>query len=473
MDPFRPSRLIVRSPKRRDQTEANESSDLEMNTDELMDEEGRPVTTADTSVERTLGNEGAGGQTPLSTGVSISEAEINGDLFYSSPHQQYILKMRLSEEETMESFRNVLQRIRKAMSRQRNINMDVQKGISELEELVDIMSDYRRSWKNAEAEKTRSKDLVGTVNTAENVGDGISTIAQKRISTSPAEMTRTMKLQRKTKRKIRESTKAGIEVVRKEAEEEKPPEREQAANGKRKRLKRVRERSDAIIVKPTEGYSYAEVLKNLKENVKPEELDVTIHTVRRTKTGAILVELEKGYRKERFCNAVKSSLGAVAEVRGIENRATIEIRDIEGFSIEEDILTAVKRTVELSGSEITVKLTSPNAWDQRRAFVSLPAKDANKLLKLERIKIGWVNCRIRHHEETRRCYRCFRRGHTQRECKGPDRNGMGLCIQCGEKGHTLKQCKKPPKCCLCLEEGRKSVDHIPGSRGCNAGEKQQ
>lgn len=240
---------------------------------------------------------------------------------------------------------------------------------------------------------------------------------------------------------------------------------------KKKRKKKIRARSDAIIVRPTEGHSYAEVLKSLRENVKPDEAEVAVRLIRKTKTGAILLELEKGGKKEQFFEAIKGTLKEAADVKDIKSNVTIEIRDIEGFSTKEDVHTAVCKMTKLSDGEVTVHLTNPNIRDQKKAFVSLPAHGANKLLDEERIKIGWSNCRLKHLEETKRCFRCFGLGHTQWECKSKDRKGMGLCIRCGEKGHMLKQCKNPPKCCLCLEEDKSPVDHTPGSRGCKASKK--
>ena len=51
-------------------------------------------------------------------------------------------------------------------------------------------------------------------------------------------------------------------------------------------------RSKAILIKPSEGVSYAAILKNLKSRVNPDELGAKIRAIRETRTKDLLVELE-------------------------------------------------------------------------------------------------------------------------------------------------------------------------------------
>ena len=65
--------------------------------------------------------------------------------------------MKISEEEALSKCRSVLKKMKIAITRQRNINMDVQNDVSELDELLDVIADYRGSWKKAEKEIELSK----------------------------------------------------------------------------------------------------------------------------------------------------------------------------------------------------------------------------------------------------------------------------------------------------------------------------
>ena len=49
----------------------------------------------------------------------------------------------------------------------------------------------------------------------------------------------------------------------------------------------------AVLVKPTEGVSYAAILKSLKSRVNPKELGVTVQGIRETRFRRLLVEMTK------------------------------------------------------------------------------------------------------------------------------------------------------------------------------------
>ena len=51
-------------------------------------------------------------------------------------------------------------------------------------------------------------------------------------------------------------------------------------------------RKKAVLIKPAKGVSYAAILKNLKQRVKLDELGVTVHEMRRTRSEDLLVELK-------------------------------------------------------------------------------------------------------------------------------------------------------------------------------------
>ena len=53
-----------------------------------------------------------------------------------------------------------------------------------------------------------------------------------------------------------------------------------------------RGRPDEVQIKPVEGVSYAAIVKNLKKHVKPDELGVTVHGIRKTRSKDLLVELK-------------------------------------------------------------------------------------------------------------------------------------------------------------------------------------
>jgi len=393
-----------------------------------------------------------------------------------SPRLEHIFNMRAQEEQKLERCQAVLRKMRRAVKTASNTNRDIKDGISQLDELIEVALSLRKTWKEKEgdmliakqAEKARQPDL--------NANETQTPLAAgKRLATSAAEA--------ETKKKARDQSQAPEEgqnpewqTANKRKKKKKPsenkqpksrPESKKAVDDSQKR-KRARKRikPEAVLVKPSEGKSYAEVLKSLKNGTKLEDTGAEVTSMRKTKGGAILLELAKGGKKEQLCNVIRNALKDVAVVSDLKESATIEIRDLDSLTTDEEVAVAVKKIV--SDPDIKVRLSKANSREQRRAFVHLSADAARTIVALGRIKIGWVSCRLKQLEDVKRCFKCFGLGHTQANCKGPDRKGAGLCIRCGVVGHKMKGCTQTPKCCICTDAGSGTTDHIPGSRKCPA-----
>ena len=63
----------------------------------------------------------------------------------SSPQKEQIEKMRSKEAEQLQKYRTVIGSMKDAISRQRNISMDVKTGLKELEEPIDVIAHCRSS----------------------------------------------------------------------------------------------------------------------------------------------------------------------------------------------------------------------------------------------------------------------------------------------------------------------------------------
>ena len=77
------------------------------------------------------------------------------------------------------------------------------------------------------------------------------------------------------------------------------------------------------------------------------------------------------------------------------------------------------------------------------AVVRLTQADARSLLGIGRLRVGWVNCRIREHVEVARCFRCQGYGHVSRDCILPGRKQQQACWRSGVASHVVKECKAP------------------------------
>ena len=209
-----------------------------------------------------------------------------------------------------------------------------------------------------------------------------------------------------------------------------------------------RARPEAVLIKPTEGVSYAAILKYLKKHVKPDELGVTVHGIWETRSKDLLVELKFSKKgRGRLDTALREVIGASRTVRHLIPRIEVKIADIEASIEAEDVENAVRGFFDhASELELKVSLTKRPSPGNRKAYVLLEKARALKLLKVTYIKIGWVSCRVRQKMKINRSYRCLGFGHMAANCRGPDRS----------------------RSCCFAKEDKPRDDHIPGTIRCTA-----
>lgn len=460
---FRRSNKVLRSPEpgntpkqpEQSASKADTNGDSSPNTTEVVDLT-YPNTEEDTTNSRKEQN-----TSPAAQPTSLRP---------NSPRQEFITKMRLAEEESLEKCKSIVQKMKQAIAKQKNVSLDVKNGAAQLEEMLDIIISYRRNWQTSEKEsvcaaQANRKDITDKV-------PGPAT--PKRRATSPPEQQPSQKTRRKKDGQWQLVTHKKQRMGKPDEEENaagtpkslvKAPQRKKE-NEKRRGLK-SKKLSEAVVIKPAEGSSYADVLKNIRSKLKLSD-EVNLKGIRKTRAGAVLLELEKGQTADpNFCEALRTTLRETATVADLKPKATVEIKDLDSLTTKEEVTDSVKRALQGYDGDLKINISAPNSREQVRAYVTINEEQAEILIKQARIKIGWINCRVRLRENYKRCFRCFGPGHSTWDCQGPDRRGQGLCIKCGQPGHKMKECNKPPKCCLCSEAKYNELDHIPSSMKCS------
>ena len=114
--------------------------------------------------------------------------------------------------------------------------------------------------------------------------------------------------------------------------------------------------------------------------------------------------LKKGGDVSAFEKALDRALGDKADVKSLVSKGTLEVRDLDETVTRKEVVAA-----------LCIALGKPDLGDHCRlykrfdsvqtAVVRLTEANARNLLGLSKLRVGWVNYRIREHDEVVRCFR--------------------------------------------------------------------
>lgn len=408
-------------------------------------------------------------------------------------HQRFLDADRKMEE-GFQKIRTLIISMTTAIQKQPNISSTVKNGLPVLEEALDSMVEAARA--SIEARNSMISASPTEMNIVKPPGEtaAILVTTQKRTASSPLQakeekrkkdQTSAISWQKARSKKTKRAAKAietpnnGEVIHARTAEESKtamakidqistaPCTTETSPNLVGGQLKKRKPQREALLIKPAQGKSYAEVLREIRAKVNPTDTRTEIRAIRRTRSGEVLVELgrEKG-DKVAFGEALRRSLGGLATVRSLEPKESVEIRDLDDLTTVDEVTAAVIGATGGLAEHPAVSITKSNSRAQRMAIVTLSAKEARQLAAAQHIKIGWVSCRVRQRLNVPRCFRCLSYGHHANTCNGPNRSH--LCFKCMKPDHKSKDCSSPEYCALCAEvsTGQEDPDHVAGSRKC-------
>lgn len=396
-----------------------------------------------------------------------------------SPDEKNIELSQETIDVELKRMRGVLLEMQVAAGRQKNVSVVVKNGMVSLETSLVLIESFHRVWRashqrlHRETRETETQAPSPSMLAAQAAGKRVAESSpeeQRKMkrqrdtgdptATNPSEMAFQKVLSKKEKRKARaeerKAAKQEEELQQRKVKRKDPPKKKSKA------------RPAAVIIKPSAGKSYSDILGTIRSSVKPADTGAEIRAVRRTRTGDVLVELGPGTKsKSDFGDALQTTLGATALVRCLDPKSTVELLDLDELTTEAEVKSVLDVEVKKS-VDARIFVSKANPRGQKMALITLPVPDAETLLKKGRIKIGWVSCRVRAKLVLPRCFKCLGYGHVAGGCTGPDRSK--LCFKCGSQEHQANSCKETPSCVLCKKDDSAPADyqHVPGSSRCRA-----
>ncbi|KRF97424.1 uncharacterized protein Dwil_GK28277, partial [Drosophila willistoni] len=199
-------------------------------------------------------------------------------------------------------------------------------------------------------------------------------------------------------------------------------------SARKQRPIRKKAKCEAVVVKTSED-TYAEVLRAMRTDPQLKEFSADVQKIRRTQTGDMLIELKKDSvnKSSTYKELTERVMGEKVQVKAMCPEVTLQLRDLDWITTEEEVRTAIKEQCDLETVQMTVRLRRAPLGTQA-ASIKLPVDAANKALEVGKIRVGCSVCPLKISQRPEGCYRCLEYGHLARNCEGPDRNDITLVV---------------------------------------------
>ena len=182
-----------------------------------------------------------------------------------------------------------------ATDKQRNVSSVIKDGLEEMKGALDRLKEERGIRKKA-VERMMSALRAQAPGAGESTRFSTPEVGSKkskRMASSPAESQGTTPSEKTRREEVAKTE--WSQVVGRKARKERPQDQEGPLARRREnhnveqknlpRKPRKRQRRKALLIKLADGKTYAEVLRNIRMKVKPEETTTDIRSIRQTKNG--------------------------------------------------------------------------------------------------------------------------------------------------------------------------------------------
>lgn len=215
--------------------------------------------------------------------------------------------------------------------------------------------------------------------------------------------------------------------------------------------KKEKTRPEAVII-GTDATTYASTLRQIRATVNPDELGISIKTVKATKDMRMIVVTEEGKAKALQKEIATKIQGVDIKLSSGETKTHLVILDIDASMNDQEVEDKIREQTKVNDAEL--KSMRMGTRGTQTANVSMPSSSAEKLIQEGTIKIGWTLCRVKLKIDIIRCYNCLKLGHHSDLCR--ENKTERKCLNCAEVGHLVKNCTNTSYCTTCNSKGHRN-----------------
>ncbi|XP_033313304.1 uncharacterized protein LOC117212524 [Bombus bifarius] len=244
------------------------------------------------------------------------------------------------------------------------------------------------------------------------------------------------------------------------AKEDKAP---KAKPKKMERLKRVRNKPEAIPVKVGQDKEWIQAYKEMMgaKNALRES-----NAIRKTKLDDILIEMKTRCDVSKTAADLNIALGGKLRAQPMLDKTSAEVKEVDPLMTKEELARELEVQLGIKdSSEMEVKPLRMALWGTQSAIVTLPNVYLNKGVSSRKIRTGLTIATIKALPNLVKCCKCHTFSHIANKCTAIS-SGKELCSKCGSKEHTIAACTNAPCCAICSKVEGIRFDHVTGSLAC-------
>ena len=116
--------------------------------------------------------------------------------------------------------------------------------------------------------------------------------------------------------------------------------------------------------------------------------------IRQTKTGVVLVQLQRCSNATHLKDAVATAIGSEAIVLQLSQQVALNVRDMDMDTTEGEVQKALAETTVVPVEALKVKAMRPMYDGMQMAIVTMPRMNALHIIKSGKVRIRWVIARV-------------------------------------------------------------------------------
>ena len=206
-------------------------------------------------------------------------------------------------------------------------------------------------------------------------------------------------------------------------------------------------KAPTVITVTSQGRTFSEVLGCIKASVRPEEAPGIVNVQKRDEGVRIVVGPQQARETARLLQEKVKGV----RVETTDPKQRMVLRGLDGSATADEVKGELTRRLKCGSDDVVVSSVKQLSSGGQIALVSVPA---SLVRSQQLIRVGFNTCRLVASDQDR-CFRCWGKGHSARNCKGPDRSQQ--CFKCLQTGHKISECTSQAfSCADCRAQGHRT-----------------